>query len=261
MARATKGQGVLGEAFAPAYRVDGALKWSRRTPADDGEAPPAHLGHRERMRQRLLTDGPNGFHDYELLEYLLTLALPRIDTKPVARALLSEFGDLPAILAAGPSALKRVPGVGESAAAAIAFVAACMVRSLQRQAVAQPAFSSLSAVVDYLHASLAHSGTEEFRVLFLNNRNRIIADECCGDGTVNQAPVYPREIVKRALELQATALILAHNHPSGDPAPSQDDIRMTKAIRDAAALFQIAIHDHLIIGRTGHTSFRAQGLL
>lgn len=253
-------QGVLGEAFQPAYRTDGDLRWSRRTPTET-EEPPGHIGHRERMRQRLLADGPNGFHDYELLEYLLTLAVPRIDTKPIARALLREFADLPAILAASPASLMRVSGVGESAAAAITFVAACMVRSLQRQAVAQPAFSSLSAVVDYLHASLAHSGTEEFRVLFLNNRNRIIADECCGDGTVNQAPVYPREIVKRALELNATALILAHNHPSGDPSPSQDDIRMTKAIKDAAALFQIAIHDHLVIGRTAHVSFRAQGLL
>ncbi len=237
-----------------------SLRWTRRTPATEAERPD-HQDHRGRMRERLLGDGASGFHDYELLEYVLALAIPRLDTKPHAKALLKEFGDLPTLLAADPAEVMRVPGVGPAAAAALKFVEACATRSLQRAALARPAFANLDAVVNYLHASLAHGGTEEFRVLFLNNRNMIIADECCGEGTVNQAPVYPREVVKRALELQATALILVHNHPSGDPAPSQDDIRMTRAIADGARLFGIAVHDHLVIGRQGHTSFRAQGLL
>lgn len=213
------------------------------------------------MRQRLLAGGAEGFHDYELLEYVLTLAIPRRDTKPLAKRLLAEFGDLPALLAASPSELARVEGLGEGAAAALKFVEACGVRALQRQALNRPVLASFDAVTDYLHARLAHALTEEFRVLFLNNRNILIRDERFGEGTVNQAPAYPREIVKRALELQASAIILVHNHPSGDPTPSLEDIRLTRAIADAARPLGISVHDHLVIARTGHVSFRAQGLL
>ena len=213
------------------------------------------------MRERLLAGGGDAFLDYELLEYVLTLAIPRRDTKPLAKKLLDEFGDLPTLLAASPKELERVEGLGEGAVAALKFVEACAVRALQRKALARPVLANFDAVVDYLHARLAHELTEQFRVLFLNNRNILIRDEAMGEGTVNQAPVYPREIVKRALELQASAVILVHNHPSGDPTPSRDDIQMTRAIVDAAKPVGIAVHDHLVIARSSHASLRALGLM
>lgn len=213
------------------------------------------------MRERLLSGGGDAFLDYELLEYVLTLAIPRRDTKPLAKSLLEEFGDLPTLLAASPAELARVDGLGEGAIAALKFVEACAVRSLARQALARPVMTSFQAVIDYLHARLAHELTEEFRVLFLNNRNILIRDERFGEGTVNQAPVYPREVVKRALELQASALILVHNHPSGDPTPSRDDVQLTRAIADAARPLGISVHDHLVIARSGHASLKAQGLI
>jgi DNA repair protein RadC len=224
-------------------------------------ASPNSAGHRERLRARLLAGGPEGFHDYELLEYLLGLAIPRRDTKPLAKRLLEEFGDLPALLAAAPAELSRVEGLGEGAIAALKFAQALAVRSLQAATANRPVLSGWQALIDYLHAAMAHRATEEFRVIFLNNRNMIIRDEAMGDGTVNAAPVYPREIVKRALELGATAVILAHNHPSGDPSPSRDDIAMTRAIIDAGRHLGLAVHDHVIIGRSGHSSMRAMGLL
>lgn len=218
-------------------------------------------GHRERLRKRLLSGGPDGFHDYELLEYVLTLAIPRRDTKPLAKRLLAEFGDLPALLAASPAELSRVDGLGEGAMAALKFVEACAVRALQRTASNRPVMSNLDTVTDYLHARLAHELTEEFRVLFLNNRNILIRDESFGEGTVNQVPAYPREIVKRALELQASGIILVHNHPSGDPTPSREDIQLTRSISDAAKTLGIVVHDHLVIARSAHVSLRAQGLI
>lgn len=213
------------------------------------------------MRQRLLQGGSDGFHDYELLEYALGLAIPRRDTKPLARRLIDEFGDLPSVFAASAAELSRVEGLGEGAAAALKFIEALSVRQLQRRALGRPVLASFDAVVDYLHARLAHELTEEFRVLFLNNRNILIRDEKMGDGTVNQAPAYPREIVKRALELGASAIILVHNHPSGNPAPSRDDIQLTRSILDAAKPLGIAVHDHLVIAREAHASLRALGLI
>ncbi len=213
------------------------------------------------MRERLLGGGGDAFLDYELLEYVLTLAIPRRDTKPLAKHLLSEFGDLPTLLAASPAELARVEGLGEGAAAALKFVEACAVRALQRKALGRPVLANMDSVIDYLHARLAHELTEEFRVLFLNNRNILIRDEAFGEGTVNQAPVYPREIVKRALELQASAVILVHNHPAGDPTPSRDDIQITRTIIDAAKPLGIAVHDHIVIARAAHVSLRAQGLM
>ena len=196
----------------------------RETPGLFGEAPareggpdfdPARkAGHRDRMRQRLLEGGTDGFHDYELLEYVLALAIPRQDVKPLAKELLTQFGDLPTLLAASPGELTRIKGVGESVAAALKFVEALSVRQLQRKALEKPLLSNFDAVTDYLHVRLAHELTEEFRVLFLDNKNRLIRDEKFGEGTVNQAPAYPREIVKRAIELQASAVILVHNHPT-----------------------------------------------
>ncbi|QMW22680.1 RadC family protein [Sandaracinobacteroides saxicola] len=218
-------------------------------------------GHRERMRQRLLSSDGDAFLDYELLEYVLGLAIPRRDTKPLAKQLLAEFGDLPTLLAAAPAELARVDGLGEGAAAALKFVHACALRSAQRSVLARPVLANAEALLAYLHTRLAHSLTEEFRVLFLNNRNILIRDEAMGDGTVNQAPVYPREIIKRALELGATAVILVHNHPSGDPGPSREDISMTRTIAEAGKPLHIAVHDHLIIARTGHSSLRGMGLI
>ncbi len=176
--------------------------------------PARKSGHRDRMRQRLLEGGADGFHDYELLEYCLALAIPRQDVKPLAKELLAQFGDLPTVLAASPGELMRLKGVGETVAAALKFVEALSIRQLQRKALEKPLLSSFDAVTDYLHARLAHELTEEFRVLFLDNKNRLIRDEKFGEGTVNQAPAYPREIVKRAMELQASAVVLVHNHPT-----------------------------------------------
>lgn len=231
--------------------------FSAPTPDD----PAGKAGHRERMRKRLLEAGPDGFHDYELLEYALALAIPRGDTKPLAKQLIARFGDLPGVFAASPAELMRMDGVGESVAAALKFVEAVSVRQLQRKALERHVLSSYDAVTDYLHARLAFELTEEFRVLFLDNRNNLIRDEKMGEGTVNQATAYPREVVKRAMELQASAVILVHNHPSGDPTPSRDDIQLTRAIADALKPLGIALHDHLVIARTGHASLRAQGLI
>jgi DNA repair protein RadC len=224
-------------------------------------ALPGEAGHRERLRQRLLVGGGDAFHDYELLEYLLALAIPRRDTKPLAKQLLEEFGNLANLLAASPAELSRVSGLGESAAAAIKFVEAVSLRSLRTAALDRQVLSGWQALTDYLHAAMAHRTTEEFRVIFLNNRNVMIRDEAMGTGTVNQAPVYPREIVKRALELSASGVILVHNHPSGDPQPSRDDIQMTKAVIEAGRHLNLSVHDHVIIGRGGHVSMRAQGLI
>ena len=229
---------------------------------DDETIDPARKnGHRERLRARLLESGADGFHDYELLEYVLALAIPRQDVKPLAKELLHQFGDLPTVMAASPGELMRVKGVGETVAAALKFVEALSVRQLQRQALEKPLLSNLAAVTDYLHARLAYELTEEFRVLFLDNKNRLIRDEKFGEGTVNQAPAYPREIVKRGIELQASALLLVHNHPSGDPTPSRDDAQLTRAIVDAARPLGIHVHDHLVIARSGHISLREEGLM
>lgn len=232
---------------------------------EPGDPPGSHsarkAGHRDRMRQRILAGGSDGFHDYELLEYVLTLAIPRQDVKPLAKELLAQFGDLPTVVAASPGELMRIKGVGESVAAALKFVEALSIRQLQRRVLEQPLLSNFQAVIDYLHARLAHELTEEFRVLFLDNKNRLLRDEKFGDGTVNEAPAYPREIIKRAIELQCSALILVHNHPSGDPSPSRDDVQLTRAISDAAQPLGIRVHDHLVIAKSGHTSLRSEGLI
>jgi DNA repair protein RadC len=209
----------------------------------------------------LLEGGGDAFLDYELLEYILGLAIPRRDTKPLAKRLLSEFGSFPAVLAASPTELARVEGLSAGGAAAMKFVEAASLRSLRAAALDRPVLAGWQALTDYLHAAMAHRVTEEFRVIFLNNRNVMIRDEAMGSGTVNAAPVYPREIVKRALELGASGVILVHNHPSGDPSPSRDDIAMTKSVIEAGRHLGLSVHDHVVIGKTGHASFRALGLL
>lgn len=227
---------------------------------DDNDAELLN-GHRLRMRLRLVEGGGEAFHDYELLEYLLGLVTPRRDTKPLAKRLIEEFGSLPSAMAASPAELKRVSGLGETGVAAIKFAREVAIRSMQQSVLGRPILSSWQAVIDYLTADMAHSLTERFRVLFLNSKNVLIRDEVMQEGTVNQTAVYVREVIKRALELGATALVLVHNHPSGDPRPSRDDIDMTTDIVDAGRRLGISVHDHLVIGANGHASFKALGYL
>jgi DNA repair protein RadC len=223
--------------------------------------PPGHLGHRARMRQKLLGAGPEALLDHELLEMLLFIALPRRDTKPIARALIARFGDFAAVLAATPEELQETEGMGEAGAAALKAVQAAALRMMRAGLREQPLLNNWDRLIGYLTAAIAREPIEQFRVLFLDAKNRLIADEAQARGTVNHTPVYPREVVKRALALQATALILVHNHPSGDPTPSRADIEMTQEVKAAATVLGIALHDHLIIGRGRHLSFRREGLL
>lgn len=221
---------------------------------------PDHAGHRARLRQRLLAD-PAGLLDHELVEYLLALAIPRRDTKPLAKALLTEFGGIGGLLTAEPEAMMRVDGMGEGAATAIRIAQGSALRLLHAQVADRPMLANWQALLDYLRADMAHRGVELFRVLHLNTRNILIRDEIMNHGTVDQAPVHVREVIRRALELQSAAIILVHNHPSGDPSPSRADIEITRRIVEAGKPLNIAVHDHLIIGANGHASLRAQGLI
>ena len=228
------------------------------------DAPPSPMsaeGHRARMRARLLGAGPDSVADHELLEMVLFLALPRRDTKPVARALLGRFGSFAGAVSAPVADLRKVEGLGEAGAAALKTIQAAALRLVRAELQEQPVLADWQRLMDYLGAVLSRERVEQFRILFLDSRNRLLADEAQGRGTVNHTPVYPREVVKRALELHATALILVHNHPSGDPAPSRDDIEMTKAIGAAAQLLSVVLHDHVIVGNGRWFSFRKEGLL
>jgi DNA repair protein RadC len=218
-------------------------------------------GHRARMRTRLLTAGPQALADYELLEMVLFLALPRRDTKPIAKALLVRFGSFAAAIAAPLNDLRAMEGIGDAGAAALKTVHAAALRLAQSELINRPLLNNWDRLIDYLTAALSRERVEQFRVLFLDTRNRLLADEAQSRGTVNHTPVYPREVVKRALELQATAIILVHNHPSGDPTPSRDDIEMTQEVRQAASALSIVLHDHIIVGNGAWLSFRKQGLL
>ncbi len=218
-------------------------------------------GHRERLRARFLKGGADAMPDYELLEMTLFAALPRRDTKPLAKALLARFGSFAEVIAAPRARLMEVKGVGEGIANHLKIVEAAAHRLAKTRVMGRPALSSWSALLDYCTATMARSQTEEFRVLFLDRKNNLIADEVQNRGTVDHTPVYPREIIKRALELTASSLILVHNHPSGDPTPSKADIAMTREIVMAAKALSIAVHDHLVIGRNGHASFKSLGLL
>jgi DNA repair protein RadC len=224
-------------------------------------APAAVEGHRERLRQRLLTAGPAALNDQDLLELILFLALPRRDTKPIARALLARFGSFANVIAAPVNELRAIEHMKDSGPAALKAVHAAALRLAKAELVNQPLLNNWDGLMDYLNAVLARERVEQFRVLFLDTRNRLLADEAQARGTVNHTPVYPREVVKRALELQATALILVHNHPSGDPTPSRDDIEMTREVGQAARALNIVLHDHVIVGNGRWLSFRQQGLL
>ncbi len=217
--------------------------------------------HRDRLRQRFTEGGADAVPDYELLEMVLYRALPRGDTKPLAKGLLKQFGDLNHVLAAPPARLKEVEGVGDRVVFELKLMEAVGHRMARAKVIKKPILSSWDALLDYCQSVMAHRDLEQFRILFLDRKNVLIADEAQQTGTVDHVPVYPREVVKRALELNASALILIHNHPSGDPTPSNADIEMTYAIRDAAEVLGLVIHDHLIIGKARQLSFRAEGLL
>jgi DNA repair protein RadC len=231
----------------------------------DADPPPDAAsnmaGHRARLRQRLATVGQEALLDHELIEYLLALAIPRRDTKPLAKALLREFGGIGGVLTADVQALGRIAGMGETSVAAIKVAHAAAIRLVRAEIADRPVLGNWQALLDYLRADMAHRPVERFRVLHLNARNMLIRDEVMSEGSIDQAAVYVREVVRRALDFGSAAIILVHNHPSGDPSPSRADIDITKAIAAAGKPLGIAVHDHLIIGTGGHASLRAQGLI
>lgn len=221
---------------------------------------PHHAGHRDRLRERFLKS-PDSLPDYELLELLLFLAITRRDVKPLAKTLLAQFKDLNGVLNAPMSELTAISGISDNTATAIKVMRESGLRVLKQNVIKQPVLNSWTRLIEYLTAAMAQEKKEHFRLLFLNKKNELIADEVQGSGTVDHTPAYPREIIKRALEVGATALILVHNHPSGDPSPSPADVTLTNAVIDAAKPFDIVIHDHIIISQNGHVSFRNEGLI
>lgn len=229
--------------------------------AAGGDDDPHYTGHRERLRERFRTAGAEALADYEMLELVLFRAIPRRDVKELAKRLLARFGSFAEVVAAAPERLAEIDGLGAAAVAEIKIVEAAALRLLKVKARDLPVLGSFSELIDYCRAAMARSEREEFRILFLNKRNMVIADEVQGRGTVDHTPVYPREVVRRALELGASAIILAHNHPSGDCTPSTADIRMTQEIVATAKSMGIAVHDHIIVGRDGHASFKGMRLI
>lgn len=217
---------------------------------------PHFHGHRDRLRERFAKDNGAGLADYELLEILLFRILPRRDTKPIAKALIDRFGSFAEVLAAPPNLLTEIDGIGPTAVTDLKVVLAASQRVAKAKVKERPTLGSWNELLDYCHAQMAFENKEQFRILFLDKKNKLIADEVQQVGTVDHTPVYPREVIKRTLELSATALILLHNHPSGDPTPSNADIQMTRAIDEIAKPLGITLHDHVIIAKNGHTSMR-----
>ena len=230
-------------------------------PADEPAETPHYHGHRERLRERFHTAGPDALSDYELLELALFPALPRRDTKPLAKSLLKTFSSFAEVIHAPVARLREIDGIGDASINQLKLIAAAVSRVAKGEVKQRTALSSWNDVIDYCRTSMAFADKEQFRLLFLDKRNRLIADEVQQTGTVDHTPVYPREVIKRALELSATALILVHNHPSGDPTPSQADIQMTKAIIEIATPLGISVHDHIIVGRNGHSSLKGMRLM
>ena len=217
-------------------------------------------GHRARLRKRLLDAGADGFHDYELIEYLLTLTIPRVDTKPLAKRLIHDFGGIGPLLGASADRMRR-EGVSEAAIGALKIAEATALRLLEARIEGQPVLSSWDALCDYLHAAMAHKRVEEVRILFLNAKNMLLANEALWQGSVDEASFHVREVIARAIALGATALIIVHNHPSGDPTPSQQDIRLTRELVEAGRHMKVTVHDHVIVGASGRSSMRAMGLI
>ena len=230
-------------------------------PLPVGRVPSYMRDHRKRLRDRFLAGGASAVPDYELLELVLFRAIPRQDVKPLARSLIDTFGDFNRVLSASLSQLTQVEGVGNAVAVELKIVEAAAYRLARAKVMQRHVVSSWGALLDYCHTTMSHRDTEQFRILFLDTKNALIAGEEQARGTLDHVPVYPREVVKRALELNAASLILVHNHPSGDPTPSTADIEMTKKIIAAANALDVTVHDHLIIGKSCEISFRAQGLL
>lgn len=227
-------------------------------------APPSRItrnGHRQRMRERLMTAGPDSVADHELLEMILHIAQPRRDTKTIAYALINQFGTFARAVTAPPPELRMIPNLGDAGIAALKTVQAAALRFMKAEVMEAPVLNNWERLLAYLTAATSREKIEQFRILFLDSKNRLLADEEQSRGTVNHTPVYPREVVKRALELHATAIILVHNHPSGDPTPSKDDLAMTAQIKQAAAVLSVALHDHVIVGNGRIFSFRAEGCL
>lgn len=226
------------------------------------EAPvPSYFGHRSRLRERFRSGGPDAIPDYELLELVLFRAVPRRDTKELAKRLIARFGSFAEVINAPDNRLAEVTGVGEAVITELKIVRAAALRLMRGEILRKPALSSWDQVIQYCRAAMGFEAREQFRILFLDKRNQLIADEVQQEGTVDHTPVYVREVVKRALELSATAIVLVHNHPSGDPTPSRADIDMTKQIVEAAKLMGITVHDHIIVGRDGHVSLRGMRLI
>lgn len=229
--------------------------------AKQDEKSAHYHGHRERLRSRYRENGDTALADYEMLELLLFRLIPRRDTKPIAKALIERFGNLAGVFGAPVQLLQEVKGVGENVALDLKLIASVGQRILKSELRGKQVLGSWSSVIDYCHAAMAYEAREQFRILFLDKRNTLIADEVQGRGTVDHTPVYPREVVRRALELSATAIILVHNHPSGDPTPSRADIDMTHTIIQTAKPLGITVHDHIIIGKDGHVSFKGLRLI
>jgi len=223
--------------------------------------PPHFHGHRERLRERFRDTGAEALSDYELLELVLFRAIPRRDVKPLAKALIASFGSFPEVISAPAARLAEINGLGAAAITELKIIHAAASRLARGQVRKRPVLSSWSNVIDYCRTTMAFAEKEQFRVLFLDKRNQLIVDEVQQTGTVDHTPVYPREVVKRALELSATALILVHNHPSGDPTPSHADIDMTRTIAEVAKPLGITVHDHIIVGRDGHASLKGLKLI
>lgn len=235
--------------------------WGAQARRKAPEPRPHHLGHRERLRERAGAGGLAALPDYELVELLLFRSIPRGDVKPLAKALLARFGSVGGVLGAPIAELTSVKGVGEAVALDLKLVHEAMLRVGREQVKKRTVITSWSQLLAYVKAAIAHEPREQFRVLFLDRKNQLIADEVMNHGTVDHAPVYPREVMRRALELSASALILVHNHPSGDPTPSSADVDMTRQIVEAGRTLRISVHDHLVVGRDGVASFRSLGLM
>ena len=243
----------MADLFDPSQQGGGDRKTEAQTPH--------HIGHRERLRRRLLTGGPDALADYELVELILFGAIPRRDVKPLAKQLLSEFGGLGGLLNAETVQLERRGGLGTAAIAGLKVVQAAAERMLREGVMDRPVIGSWDRLLDYLSLALKDVKTEQLRLLFLDRKNVLIAEEIQQRGTVDHTPVYPREVVRRALDLHASAVIMVHNHPSGDPTPSKADIDMTRQVARALSGVNVVLHDHLVIGRNGHHSFKSMGLI
>jgi DNA repair protein RadC len=238
-----------------------ALEAGANIPPPQPPRPTPHYwGHRDRLRKRFRESGPGALPDYELLELILFRAIPRRDVKPLAKEILARFGSFAEAVAAAPERLMEIEGVTEAVVNEIKIVQAAALRTSQGEVMKRPVLAAMSTVLSYLRSAMAFEEREQFRILFLDRRNKLIADEVQTRGTIDHTPVYTREVMKRALELSASAVILAHNHPSGDPTPSKADIDMTKQIVDVAGKLGVVVHDHIILGRDGHLSMKSVGL-